>query len=157
MQRKCFHTIVINLVDDHALEAGHIALLGRNLKVSVDDRHGEQDAGAAAESAHEIGDDGEETDACPGQSEPCTGTYITPTVPDALYQTGDIGSRSYSLYLDDVVEQKGSILFGAVDTAKFSGDLVTMATVKHQGPDGDGQNGVVEGHTKDCQAKSDRD
>ncbi|EME84361.1 uncharacterized protein MYCFIDRAFT_152578 [Pseudocercospora fijiensis CIRAD86] len=85
--------------------------------------------------------EGEETGACPDGYAPCNGSYVIPTVPDALYRSGAIGSRSYSLYLDDVVEQKGSILFGAVDTAKFSGDLVTMATITHQGPEGDGLNG----------------
>ncbi|KAF7195776.1 putative aspartic-type endopeptidase OPSB [Pseudocercospora fuligena] len=85
--------------------------------------------------------EGEETGACPDGYAPCNGSYVIPTIPDALYESGAIGSRSYSLYLDDVVEQKGSILFGAVDTAKFSGDLVTMATIKHQGPEGDGENG----------------
>lgn len=86
--------------------------------------------------------EGEETGACPSGYAPCNGSYIIPTVPGALYDAGHIGSRSYSLYLDDIVEQKGSILFGAVDTAKFYGDLVTMATIKHEsGIQGDGQAG----------------
>lgn len=57
----------------------------------------------------------------------CRGAFITPTIPDALYTAGYIQSRSYSLYLDALPEQKGSILFGGIDTAKFVGELTTLA------------------------------
>ncbi|EME80024.1 uncharacterized protein MYCFIDRAFT_22517, partial [Pseudocercospora fijiensis CIRAD86] len=66
---------------------------------------------------------------CTNSEQPSTCAVI-PTVIDRMHDSGVIGSRSYSIYLDDIVEQKGNILFGAVDTAKFYGDLVTMNTVK---------------------------
>ena len=56
----------------------------------------------------------------------CIVNFTTPTVPDGLYAGGYIKSRSYSLYLDDVAAKTGSILFGGVDTAKFTGELVTL-------------------------------
>lgn len=46
-------------------------------------------------------------------------------VPDAMYQQGYSKSRSYSLYLDDSDGKSGSILFGGIDTAKFTGGLTT--------------------------------
>ncbi|KAF7192430.1 putative aspartic-type endopeptidase OPSB, partial [Pseudocercospora fuligena] len=70
---------------------------------------------------------------CTSPNDPTTCTLI-PTVVDRMCESGVIDSRSYSIYLDDVLEQKGNIVFGAVDTAKFSGDLVTMNTLK--GPSG---------------------
>ena len=65
----------------------------------------------------------------------CNINFTTPTVPDALYTGGYIQSRSYSLYLDDVASKTGSILFGGVDTAKFTGDLVPLGkqTNRQQG------------------------
>ncbi|KXT11915.1 hypothetical protein AC579_8582 [Pseudocercospora musae] len=69
---------------------------------------------------------------CTSMDDPTTCSLI-PTVIDRMYESGVIDSRSYSIYLDDVLEQKGNIVFGAVDTAKFSGDLVTMDTAKIYG------------------------
>ncbi|KXS99986.1 hypothetical protein AC578_803 [Pseudocercospora eumusae] len=69
---------------------------------------------------------------CTSVNDPTTCTLI-PTVIDRMYDSGVIDSRSYSIYLDDVQEQKGNIVFGAIDTAKFSGDLVTMDVVKRPG------------------------
>jgi len=87
--------------------------------------------------------DGQETDACPGEQEGCPGGFEIPSVPDALYTQGYIGSRSYSLYLDTIEELKGSILFGGVDTAKFTGELVALATQRDIS--GDAQNGTYVG------------
>ena len=79
----------------------------------------------------------DETNAChPGDNDDpnCTGYFVRPTIVGALQNQGYIQSRSYSLYLDSLSDQKGSILFGGVDTAKFSGDLVALATeVDHTG------------------------
>lgn len=85
--------------------------------------------------------DGQETDACDGEG--CVDGFLIPTIPDALYAAGYIRSRSFSLYLDDVVEQKGSILFSGVDTTKFNGQLTTIAVQ----PDisGKAQNGTYVG------------
>ncbi|CAN6673687.1 hypothetical protein TRVA0_049S00430 [Trichomonascus vanleenenianus] len=44
-------------------------------------------------------------------------------VPMSLYHQGYIKSPTYSLYLDDVGAQSGSILFGGVDHAKYKGQL----------------------------------
>jgi len=75
--------------------------------------------------------DNDEAGACfsfSGDPDTCDVNFTIPTIPDALYDAGYISSRSYSLYLDDIEEQKGSILFGGIDTAKFTGDLITLAT-----------------------------
>ena len=87
--------------------------------------------------------DGDETGTCPGGEIGCPGSFNIPTVPDALYNQGYIGSRSYSLYLDTIEELKGSILFGGVDTAKFTGELVSLATQRDI--TGDALNGTYRG------------
>lgn len=56
----------------------------------------------------------------------CNANFTTPTMWSSLYNGGYIKSRSYSLYLDDVAAQSGSILFGGIDTAKFTGKLTTL-------------------------------
>jgi hypothetical protein len=76
LQRK-----IASLSGHHALEAGHVTLLGSNLEVSVDDtanivsientnrtsegylRDSHKNTGTAAESAHQITDNGESTNA----------------------------------------------------------------------------------------------
>jgi Eukaryotic aspartyl protease len=45
---------------------------------------------------------------------------------DQIFSQGLINSRSYSLYLNDIDAQSGSILFGGVDTEKFTGTLSTF-------------------------------
>jgi hypothetical protein len=42
---------------------------------------------------------------------------------DVMKSQGLVGSRSYSLYLDDLEAATGSIVFGGYDKAKFQGDL----------------------------------
>jgi hypothetical protein len=51
------------LAHDHTLEAGHIALLGGNLKVSVDDGDGQKNTGTAAQCAEKIATNGQSTNA----------------------------------------------------------------------------------------------
>jgi hypothetical protein len=46
--------------------------------------------------------------------------------PYAMVQQGLIQSTAYSLYLNDLTNSTGSIIFGGVDTAKYSGDLYTL-------------------------------
>lgn len=72
--------------------------------------------------------EGGESSICASEyySSKCNINFTTPTIPDGLYAAGYIKSRSYSLYLDDVAAKSGSILFGGVDTAKFTGELVTL-------------------------------
>lgn len=63
--------------------------------------------------------DNEAIVAIPGGS-----TY--PNLVDTMVSEGLISSRTYSLYLDDIEASTGSILFGGVDTDKFSGTLATF-------------------------------
>ena len=56
------------LSHDHALETGHVALLGRDLKVSVDNGDGQEDTGSTAQSSEKIAADGESTDASTAES-----------------------------------------------------------------------------------------
>jgi hypothetical protein len=65
-------------------------------------------------------------DAC--RAGDCSKGVRTPTITDALVSAGHIETPCYSLFLDDRRSQKGSILFGGIDTAKFTGPLVTLHT-----------------------------
>lgn len=65
--------------------------------------------------------------------------YQMPTFNDALVATGYIGSNSYSLFLDHKDSPSGSILFGGVDTSKFTGPLSELKAVKDK--EGDHFNG----------------
>ncbi|EXJ89702.1 hypothetical protein A1O3_02769 [Capronia epimyces CBS 606.96] len=49
-----------------------------------------------------------------------------PNVIDVLKSEGHINTLSYSLWLDDLEANTGSILFGGVDTSKYHGDLVAL-------------------------------
>ena len=52
--------------------------------------------------------------------------HIYPTVWDSLLSAGYIARRLFSLYLDDVSSSAGSVLFGGIDTTKYSGELVSF-------------------------------
>ncbi|GAB1734536.1 hypothetical protein NU195Hw_g8988t1 [Hortaea werneckii] len=52
--------------------------------------------------------------------------YIYPNMPEVLRDTGIINSRLYSIYLNDLSSISGSILFGGIDTTKFTGPLTTL-------------------------------
>lgn len=54
---------------------------------------------------------------------------IYPSIMDDLVSQKLIGTRAYSLYLDSYDSPTGSILFGAIDTTKFIGDLVKIDVV----------------------------
>jgi hypothetical protein len=54
-------------------------------------------------------------------------------IPQSMVQQGLINSNAYSLWLDDINSATGSILFGGVDTAKYSGSLVTLNIVQESG------------------------
>ncbi|KAK9383495.1 aspartic peptidase domain-containing protein [Kockiozyma suomiensis] len=47
-------------------------------------------------------------------------------VPDLLVSEGIIQSKAYSLWLNSLNSDSGSILFGGIDTAKFTGKLQTI-------------------------------
>ena len=49
-----------------------------------------------------------------------------PTVVDQLKAGGYTQRNAYSIYLNDVDSNTGSILFGAIDTARYSGDLIAL-------------------------------
>jgi Eukaryotic aspartyl protease len=51
---------------------------------------------------------------------------VYPNVIDQLVNQGAINSRAYSLYLNDLNADSGNILFGGVDTNKYTGDLIAL-------------------------------
>ncbi|KAI0999760.1 hypothetical protein K3495_g8438 [Podosphaera aphanis] len=51
---------------------------------------------------------------------------IYPNLPIALLNQNKIKSVAYSLWLNDLQSSSGSILFGGIDTAKYSGDLISV-------------------------------
>ena len=55
---------------------------------------------------------------------------VYPNVIDELVNQGVVNSRAYSLYLNDVDADTGNILFGGVDTSKYSGDLIALPVQK---------------------------
>jgi hypothetical protein len=80
-------------------------------------------------------------------SEGCTEGFVQPTISEAMVSAGCIGSSSYSLFLDEDNTRGPSILFGGVDTAKFTGPLVTLHTKPHE-------NKVSRLHTRPHQSSS---
>jgi Eukaryotic aspartyl protease len=50
----------------------------------------------------------------------------TPTVLDQLVQQGLINRAAFSLYMNDLNADSGSILFGGIDTSKYTGNLVSF-------------------------------
>lgn len=50
----------------------------------------------------------------------------TPTLLDQMVSSGMIKAQAYSLWLDDLASSTGSILFGGVDHAKYSGEMITV-------------------------------
>ncbi|KAK9374905.1 aspartic peptidase domain-containing protein [Lipomyces chichibuensis] len=53
-------------------------------------------------------------------------SYQYKNLPDLLVEQRFIRSRAYSLWLNDLEASTGSILFGGVDRAKYSGNLVEL-------------------------------
>lgn len=54
-------------------------------------------------------------------------------VPALMYKNGLINSNAYSLWLDDLNANTGSILFGGVDTSKYTGTLETIPIIPTYG------------------------
>jgi hypothetical protein len=52
--------------------------------------------------------------------------YTYPTLMEQLVDVGLTNSMLYSLYLDDIHDSSGSILFGGIDTEKYYGTLYSM-------------------------------
>jgi len=49
-----------------------------------------------------------------------------PSVIDNMYTQGLIGTRAYSLWLDDLGASSGTILFGGYDSAKWTGNMTVL-------------------------------
>ncbi|KAI8225242.1 putative aspartic-type endopeptidase OPSB [Colletotrichum sp. SAR 10_86] len=58
-----------------------------------------------------------------------TSSESLPTVPDRLLTDGKINSTAYSLWVDDLSTESGSLLLGAVDRSKFDGPLTRFPIV----------------------------
>ena len=56
------------------------------------------------------------------------GTYLN--TPALMAKNGLIQSNAFSLWLDDLQANTGSILFGGIDTDKFEGELSTLPILK---------------------------
>ncbi|KAL2862964.1 pepsin-like aspartic protease [Aspergillus lucknowensis] len=54
------------------------------------------------------------------------GDATYPNLPHSLVENGLIQSSAYSLWLNDLEANSGSILFGGIDTEKYHGDLHTL-------------------------------
>ena len=56
-----------------------------------------------------------------------------PNLPAAMVEAGLIQSNSFSLWLNDLEAGSGQILFGGVNTAKYSGSLETVPIIQEYG------------------------
>ncbi|KIW11577.1 hypothetical protein PV08_10878 [Exophiala spinifera] len=61
-----------------------------------------------------------------GESAAVQGEFTYPNVINVLKDQGHINSLAYSLWLDDLESNTGSILFGGVDKSKYHGNLVAL-------------------------------
>lgn len=57
-------------------------------------------------------------------------TDVYPNLPVAMVNQGLIATNAYSLWLNDLDSSTGSILFGGIDTEKYTGGLTKMDIVK---------------------------
>ncbi|CCK71298.1 pepsin-like aspartic protease KNAG_0G02410 [Huiozyma naganishii CBS 8797] len=55
--------------------------------------------------------------------------YTYANFPQVLKNSGATQSALYSLYLNDLEEERGSILFGAVDHSKYTGSMYTLPII----------------------------
>ncbi|KAK7424997.1 hypothetical protein QQZ08_008393 [Neonectria magnoliae] len=62
-----------------------------------------------------------------------TGGSAYKNLPAKMAADGLIASNAYSLWLNDLSSQTGTILFGAVDRAHYEGDLITVPIEKNDG------------------------
>ncbi|TKA71716.1 hypothetical protein B0A55_10833 [Friedmanniomyces simplex] len=61
-----------------------------------------------------------------GYSENEATQHQYPNMPEVLRDSGVINSRLYSVYLNSIGETSGSILFGGIDTSKYTGEMATL-------------------------------
>jgi hypothetical protein len=52
--------------------------------------------------------------------------YVYPTLPRVLFDADIISALGYGVYLGDFEDTAGEVIFGGIDTAKFSGNLTIM-------------------------------
>ncbi|KAK5000522.1 hypothetical protein LTR66_000637 [Elasticomyces elasticus] len=52
--------------------------------------------------------------------------FVYANFPEVLVASGVVASRLYSVFLNDISAGSGTILFGGVDTSRYTGDLVTL-------------------------------
>lgn len=86
---------------------------------------------SSKEQVFGIGYKGNEASHFPGEQEGQTFEYDN--FPLRLAQDGIINTPAYSLYLDGLNDDTGSVLFGGVDTSKFSGELAILKTLTDAG------------------------
>src|SRR5882724_11511926 len=58
-----------------------------------------------------------------------TASFIYPSIIDSMVNQGLINTRAYSLYLDDLQEATGSIIFGGLDSDKYYGNLAQLPII----------------------------
>lgn len=56
-----------------------------------------------------------------------------PNLPQKLVEDGHISTAAYSLWLNDLDASKGEILFGGVNSAKYTGELQTLPVIPEAG------------------------
>lgn len=61
------------------------------------------------------------------------GGGIYPNIPVSLVNEGFISSLTYSLWLNNITADEGSILFGGVNTAKYQGELTSLPIIPTNG------------------------
>lgn len=61
------------------------------------------------------------------------GGSIYPNIPVSLVNEGFISSLTYSLWLNNITADQGSILFGGVNTAKYKGELQSLPIIPTNG------------------------
>ncbi|KAL9048935.1 MAG: hypothetical protein Q9162_007476 [Coniocarpon cinnabarinum] len=82
-----------------------------------------------------VGFTADESICAQNQASPSSGsgrcrTY--PSIIDSMVNQSKINTPAYSLWLNDLEANTGSILFGGVDTAQYSGDLVTLPILRDE-------------------------
>lgn len=56
-----------------------------------------------------------------------------PNIPQAMADAGLINTNAYSIWLDDLASSTGSILFGGIDSDKYTGTLQTLPVQRDAG------------------------
>ena len=80
----------------------------------------EQQLGLAEDTSHPTGIVGL------GLRSGLASTDLYPTILEKLVSSGIIDTPAFSLYLDSLSQEEGSILFGGIDTKKYVGNLVSL-------------------------------